>query len=50
MCKESCCFQFQGCLFEGERNCLKYLKRGWNKKNLKGGRKLDQEVNALQRR
>ena len=33
MCKEGWCFglgQEGGSLCEGERNCLKYLEKGWN--------------------
>ena len=59
MCKESWCVglgQEESCLCEGGENCLKYLKRGWNRKeewetkDLKdggGGSKLGQGVGAL---
>ena len=41
-------------LREGGGNCIKYLKRGWNRKEGKGNKnfkegKLDQEVGALKR-
>ena len=44
-----------GCLREGRMNCLKYLKRGWirkegrGNKNFKVGSKLGQGVGALKR-
>ena len=42
-------------MHEGDRNCLKYIKRGWNRKEgmgtkaFKKGGKLGQEVGALKR-
>ena len=44
-----------GCLREGWGNCLKYFKRGWNRKeersnkDIKNGGKLGQGVGVLKR-
>ena len=56
ICEESWCLglgQEGGCLREGRGNCLKYLKRWWNRKKGRGNKiskrwdKLGQGVGAL---
>ena len=58
MCKEGRCFglgQEMGFLSEGGEKCLKYLKKGWNRKEGRGnkdfkkGGKLGQGVGAVKR-
>ena len=58
MCKRGWCVglgQEEGCLRESGGNCLKYLKKGWDRKegrrnkNFKNGSKLGQEVDVLKR-
>ena len=59
MCKEDWCVQLgqeDGCLREGGWNCLKYFKRGWNRKEgrgtkiLRSGGKLSQGMGTLKKR
>ena len=60
MCKECWCVGLEqegGCLCEGERNCLKYLRRRWNRrgrenKNFKvsfysNGNKFEREIQLI---